>query len=590
MLQSYSSATSPTTVAARVAALRAKLAEAGFDGMIVPRADAHQGEYVAPRDQRLAWLTSFTGSAGFAIVLPKITGLFVDGRYTIQADAQTDLSVVTPVPYPGTRAEAWVPEQISKGRVAFDPWLHTSDEVARLRAAWGDAITLEPAPNFVDAVWEDQPAPPMGAVSAHPMEYAGKTSVDKRAELADALEADAAVITQPDSIAWLLNVRGSDIERVPLPHSFAILHKTGRVDWFIAPEKLPAEIAAHLGNEVSLHAADAFEAAVAGLKGRVAVDKATAPYAVAEAVTATRIWARDPVTLPKACKNPVEIAGTRAAHLRDGAAMVEFLAWIDREAGNGQTTEIDVAQKLEDIRHATGALKDISFETISAAGPNAALPHYRVSDESNRVIRQDDILLVDSGGQYLDGTTDITRTVAIGAGLSDARHTATLVLKGMIAISRMRWPEGLAGRDLDPFARAALWADGKDFDHGTGHGVGSYLSVHEGPQRLSRISHERLKPGMILSNEPGYYREGDYGIRIENLVVVEAAGGSGERPMMSFETITFAPIDKRLMDISLMTAAEQAWIDAYHADVWEKLADDVSPAARDWLKEATRPL
>jgi len=590
MLQSYTSSTSPATVADRVAKLRSALKSAGFDGMLVPRADAHQGEYVAPRDQRLAWLTSFTGSAGYAVILQDCAGLFVDGRYTIQATEQTDLEVLTPVAYPATRADGWVPDQIKAGRIAFDPWLHTYDEISRLRGAWGDVITLEPSDNFIDAIWDDQPDAPLGEIAAHSEEFAGKSSADKRAELAKELSADAAVITQPDSIAWLLNVRGADIERVPIPHSFALLHADSTVDWFVDDAKLPGDLGAHLGNGVAHFPVAAFEGKVAGLTGTVAVDRATAPFAIAEAVTGERVWARDPVALPKACKNAVEIEGARQAHLRDGAAMVTFLAWVDATAGNGETTEIDVAQKLESIRKATGALKDISFETISAAGPNAALPHYRVSTDSNRVIRKNDILLVDSGGQYSDGTTDITRTIAIGDGLSDARHTATLVLKGMIAISRLRWPKGLAGRDLDPFARTALWADGRDFDHGTGHGVGSYLSVHEGPQRLSRVSHEPLQAGMILSNEPGYYREGDYGIRIENLVVVQGPEGDGERLMMSFETITYAPIDRRLMDLDQLTDTEIAWLDAYHKAVWDKLSGRVSADAKAWLKAATRPL
>ncbi len=590
MLQSYTSSTTPDTVADRVAKLREALKGADFDGMLVPRADAHQGEYVAPRDQRLAWLTSFTGSAGFAVILRESAGLFVDGRYTIQADEQTDTGVIAPVPFPKIRADTWVPDHIEKGRIAFDPWLHTYDEISRLREAWGDAISLEPASNFIDAIWQDQPPAPKGQIVAHGDEFTGKSGAEKRTELASALKADAAIITQPDSIAWLLNVRGGDIERVPIPHSFALLHKSGQVDWFVDEAKIPSDLNAHLGNGVARHPVAAFEPQVAALSGKIAVDRATAPFVIAEAVTGERIWARDPVALPKACKNPVEIEGARQAHLRDGAAMVEFLAWVDATAGNGETTEIDVAQKLESIRQGTGALKDISFETISAAGPNAALPHYRVSTDSNRVIRKNDILLVDSGGQYRDGTTDITRTIAIGDGLSDARHTATLVLKGMIAISRLHWPRGLAGRDLDPFARAALWADGRDFDHGTGHGVGSYLSVHEGPQRLSRISHEPFQAGMILSNEPGYYREGDYGIRIENLVVVQGPSSEGERAMMSFETITFAPIDRRLMDLDLLNADEIAWLDAYHAEVWDKISGLVSGDAKAWLKNSTAPL
>lgn len=598
MFQTFDTTADPTQGAARLAALRSTLAAQGLAGFIVPRADAHQGEYVAARDERLQWLTGFTGSAGFCIVLPDVAGVFIDGRYRTQVKGQVDLAVYTPVPWPETKPGDWVRARLPSGRVGFDPWLHTADEIAKLEAALeGTGASVEPVANFVDSIWPGQPAPPLGRAFPHPDDLAGHSSVEKRADLAAELRRagqKAAVITLPDSLCWLLNVRGADVPRNPILHGFAILHDDARVSLFTDPAKFDAATRAHLGDHVTLRPPEAFVPALHTLQGPVRVDKATAPLAVSRELTEAGVevaWGDDPCRLPKARKNAAEIAATRAAHLRDGAAMVEFLCWVDRAAPKGGLTEIDVVRALEGYRRATNALHDLSFDTICGSGPNGAIMHYRVTEATNRPVRQDELLLVDSGAQYVDGTTDITRTVAVGDPGDEARVCYTRVLRGLIAISRTRWPKGLAGRDLDPLARQFLWAEGQDYDHGTGHGVGAFLSVHEGPQRLSRISEVPLEPGMILSNEPGYYREGAFGIRLENLIVVQEAAPLGDnRAHLSFETVTFVPFDRRLILAGELSAAERRWLDAYHAEVREKLADRVSAQARDWLFAATAPL
>ncbi|MEO0911736.1 MAG: aminopeptidase P family protein [Pseudomonadota bacterium] len=598
MFQSFTATTSPENGAPRLALLRQELAAQGADGFLVPRSDAHCGENVAARDERLAWLTGFTGSAGQCVVLRDQAALFVDGRYTLQVRSQTYEQSFSYFQAPQERPETWLKEHLSEGQtLAYDPWLHGKDEVDRLEKALGPAgIALKPlAANPIDAVWQDQPDPPLGKVTIFPESVAGKSHAVKRAEIAALLAVDgvdAVVLTLPDSIAWLLNIRGGDIPRMPVAQGFAILHATGRVQLFIAEAKISPEIRAHLGPDVSIASPASFITALADLGGKVALDPATAPMSVAAALSAEIHWMRDPCALQKACKTEAELASTRAAHLTDAAAMARFLAWLDQAAPSGTLTEIDVAQKLEAFRRAGNTLQDISFETISGSGPNGAIVHYRVTEESNRKIAPGELLLVDSGGQYLEGTTDITRTVATGPVREDARRAFTLVLKGMIAISRARWPEGLAGRDLDALARSALWQEGFDYDHGTGHGVGVYLGVHEGPQNLSRRGLEPLKPGMILSNEPGYYKEGAFGIRIENLVVVEppSVPEGGDRPMLSFETITFAPIDRRLIDPALLVDAERIWLNDYHARVLEVVAPRVDAATAGWLAQACAPI
>lgn len=599
MFQSFESHASPDQGPPRLAALRERLSALGFAGFIVPRSDVHQGEYVAARDERLQWLTGFTGSAGFCIVLPDMAGVFIDGRYRTQVKAQVDLGAYTPVPWPEVKPGDWVKEKLATGRVGFDPWLHTADEVAKLQTALeGTGVTIEHIiENPVDYIWSDQPAAPLGKAFVHPVELAGESHLAKRTRLAEGLRKagqKAAVITLPDSLCWLLNVRGADVPKNPVLHGFAVLHDDGRVDLFVTPAKLDAVVRDHLGPEVVVHPVDGFGEALKGLKGPVRVDKAQAPLAVSDILNGAGLevaWGDDPCRLPKACKNAAEIAATREAHLRDGAAMVEFLRWLDEASPSGGLTEISVVQALEGFRRATNALHDISFDTICGAGPNGAIMHYRVTEETNRPVAQNELLLVDSGAQYLDGTTDITRTIAVGDPGQEARECYTRVLQGLIAISRVRFPKGLPGRDIDALARFNLWVAGQDYDHGTGHGVGAFLSVHEGPQRISRVSEVPLEPGMILSNEPGYYREGAFGIRLENLIVVQEAPALGDnRAQMSFETLTFVPFDRRLILRDELSPGERRWLDAYHAEVREKLAPRVAGATLAWLRDACAPI
>ena len=598
MFQTFTSHADQAQGAARLAALRAELAALGLAGFIIPRADIHQGEYVAARDERLQWLTGFTGSAGFCIVLPDVAGVFIDGRYRTQVKGQVDLAHFTPVPWPETKAGEWIRVHLGAGRVGFDPWLHTADEIGKLETALeGSGLTVEPASNFVDAVWPDQPSPPMGAAFAHPLELAGVSSADKRADLAEGLRKAgqrAAVLTLPDSLCWLLNIRGADVPRNPVLHGLAILHDDARVTLFAEGAKFDEATRAHLGPHVTLRPPAAFVPALHTLTGPVRVDRATAPLAVSRELAGAGVavaWGDDPCRLPKARKNAAEVAGTREAHLRDGAAMVEFLCWLDTQAPKGGLTEIDVVRALEGFRRATNALHDISFDTICGAGPNGAIMHYRVTEASNRPVRLNELLLVDSGAQYIDGTTDITRTMAVGDPGDEARACYTRVLQGLIAISRVRFPRGLAGRDLDPLARFPQWVDGMDFDHGTGHGVGVFLSVHEGPQRLSRISEVPLETGMMLSNEPGYYREGAFGIRLENLIhVVEAPPLGDIRAQYAFDTLTWVPFDRRLILADRLSPAERDWLDGYHARTRSLLEPRVSGPARDWLFAATAPV
>ncbi|PTX54040.1 Xaa-Pro aminopeptidase [Litoreibacter ponti] len=585
MFQSFDDATSPDQGPPRLAALREELAREGYDGFLIPRADAHQGEYVAPCDDRLAWLTGFTGSAGFCAALRDQAGVFIDGRYRVQVKDQVALDHFTPVHWPETQAGPWLKDALPEPHnMAYDPWLHTQAEVEKIRDA---GVTLVETDNLVDRIWEDRPAPPQGRAEAQPLELSGKSSGDKRKEIAAILKDaghDAAVLTLPDSISWLLNIRGSDIPRNPVVQCFAILHADARVDLFIDPEKV-----AHLGPDPAIdqHPPDAFADALAALTGTIRVDRGSAPAAVSQLIEAEIAYAQDPCVLPKAIKNPTEIEGTRTAHIRDAHAMVEFLAWLDKQ-GPG-LTEIDVVTALEGFRSKTNALRDISFDTIAGAGPHGAVVHYRCTTSTNRAVKAGELLLVDSGGQYVDGTTDITRTTVIGRPSREQQECYTLVLQGMIAISQARFPRGVAGRDIDALARAPLWRHGLDYDHGTGHGVGVYLCVHEGPQRLSRISEVPLEPGMILSNEPGYYREGAFGIRIENLIVVQEAPELGDRrDQLSFETLTWVPFERRLILRDMLAPHEIEWINGYHAEIWEKL--ELSGAARDWLDAACAPL
>ncbi|MEQ3626533.1 MAG: aminopeptidase P family protein [Celeribacter sp.] len=600
MFQSFDSPTRPGDGPPRLDALRAELARIGVDGFLVPRADAHQGEYVAPHDERLAWLTGFTGSAGFCAVLPHVAGVFIDGRYRVAVKDQVDLSAFTPVPWPETKLADWLRRELpSGGTVGFDPWLHAVEQIDALTAALdGSKIRLRAIANPVDTIWSDQPAPPTGAVQMHPVELAGESARQKLDRIAAQLRDqghDHAVLTLPDSIAWLFNIRGSDIARNPVPHGFAILHADGSAALFFDPAKLGAKIHDALRSLANLHEPAAFEPALEALRGTVLLDHGTAPVRLRDLLQQAHIvLGQDPCILPKARKNPAEIAGMAAAHLRDARAMVRFLAWLASVVPHGTLTEIEAVEALEAFRAEDPTLREISFDTICGAGPHGAIVHYRVTHDTNRLITPGDLLLIDSGGQYADGTTDITRTIATGAVDADQRACFTRVLRGMIDMSRLRFPTGLAGQHLDAIARAPLWAAGHDYDHGTGHGVGAYLSVHEGPQRLSRTSDVPLEPGMILSNEPGYYREGAWGIRIENLVHVAEApplpGGDAARRMLEFRTLTWVPIDRRLIDPELLGTEARNWLNAYHAQVRERLWSGLDAETQAWLSDVTAPL
>ncbi len=594
MFQTFAVTARPEQGPDRLRALRAELAKEGYDGFLVPRADAHQGEYVAAHDERLSWLTGFTGSAGFCAALTHVAGVFIDGRYRTQVKQQV-ADVYTPVPWPDVTLGDWLLEQLPEGgTLAYDPWLHSAREIRELSIRLeGSGIALVETDNLVDRIWTDQPAPPMRPVTIHPEGYAGESAAAKSARLAQDLRAAghaAAVLTLPDSIMWLLNIRGADIPRNPVAHGFAILRDDARVELYMAAEKLAG---LNLGEGVSRHDPESFLAAVAGLNGQIAVDEGSLPQALAKVLGPRMVAAGDPCALPKARKNAAEIAGSAAAHLRDGAAVVECLAWLDAQAP-GTVTEIDVVQKLESCRAADPALRDISFETIAGTGPNGAIMHYRVTEETNATLEEGHLLVLDSGGQYLDGTTDITRTIAIGTPGTEEAQAFTRVLQGMIAVSRLRWPRGLAGRDIEAIGRAPLWMAGQDFNHGLGHGVGAYLSVHEGPQRLSRVSHVPLEAGMILSNEPGYYREGAFGIRIENLIVVEEAPAldtaDADRKMLAWRTLTFAPIDRRLVVPGMLSTGERDWLNSYHAEVYRILAPRLSASAAEWLGAACAPI
>lgn len=601
--QTFDPTTSPEQGPPRLADLRAAMARAGVAAFLVPRADAHQGEYVAPADERLAWLTGFTGSAGIAAITRDAAGIFVDGRYTVQVSRQV-ADEFSPVSFPATKPADWLAEELNAGDVVgFDPWLHTVSEIEAMHGAFERrTVTLRPVDNFVDEIWADRPPPPAGRVSTYPEALAGTSAAEKRARIAaDLREAGAAwaVLTLPDSIAWLLNIRGSDIPRTPVLHAFALVEaRDGAVRLFVDAAKIEEGV---LPDDVAVLPPGGFLAALSELAGPVRVDPASAPWIVADTIEAAGIQIQrgaDPCVLPKAAKTPAEIAATAEAHLRDGAAIARFLHWLDGQAEavrNGtRVTEIDVVRRLERLRRDTNALRDISFETIAGSGPHGAIVHYRVTTETDRALVAGELLLVDSGGQYEDGTTDITRTIPIGP--PDPAHVTafTQVLRGMIAISRARFPRGVAGRDIDALARQHLWAAGRDFDHGTGHGVGVYLSVHEGPQRISRRSEVPLEPGMILSNEPGHYREGEWGIRIENLVVVDEPappeGADPGRDLLGFRTLTFAPIDRRLVDVAALAQDEADWLDAYHAETVARIGPRVDDVTLEWLRAACAPL
>lgn len=588
----------------RLAALRAELQRRSLAGFVVPRADEHQGEYVPRRAQRLAWLTGFRGSAGLAVVLADRAAIFVDGRYTLAVRSQVDTAAFVPHQIPEQSPETWIAENLPRGgKLAFDPWLQTLDGHERFeracKRAGGEFVPVDSNP--LDAVWTDRPAAPLAPVLPHPDEFAGENSAAKRARIGALVKgkgADVALLTAPDSIAWLLNVRGGDVPRTPFALGFALLHGDGHVDLYMDRRKVPDRTVAWLGNSVTLAPPDDLAAALdmMGKAGkRVLLESSTAPMWAATRLQAAGVEIvrdADPVALPKACKNAVELAGIRAAHRRDGAAVSRFLGWLSHESRGGTLREIEVSDRLQALRQETGALRDLSFDTISGAGPNGAIVHYHATPASERRLETGSLYLVDSGGQYRDGTTDITRTVAIGTPTAEMRDRFTRVLKGHIALAMARFPAGTTGSQLDALARYALWQAGLDYDHGTGHGVGAYLSVHEGPHRISKVANSvALQPGMIVSNEPGYYKAGAYGIRIENLVAVREAEIDGaDRRYLEFETLTLAPIDLACIERTLLTDIERQWLNDYHRRVRETVEPQLDDATRAWLAEATRPI
>jgi Xaa-Pro aminopeptidase len=601
MFQLFDDVSSPETSGERIKTLQGELKSRKLKGFLVPHSDEHQSEYLAPQFERLAWLTGFTGSAGNAVVLDKEAALFVDGRYILQARAQTDSALFEVLQTPEAKASTWIADKLGKGgSVGYDPSLHTVKEIERLTETLAKSgIKLVPVEtNPIDAIWQDRPKPMATAVVPHGIEYAGRSAQEKIRDVQAALAAentDAVLLTLLDSIAWLFNIRGGDIKHTPVALAFAIVPASGRPTLFIDLAKIGDNVKGEIRETADLAEPATLAERLKALgeaQARVRLDPETASMRFAQALKADGaqvVPGQDPCILPKAIKNATEIAGARTAHLRDGVAMVRFLAWLDEVAVPGKIDEVAAAIKLEDCRRESGQLKDISFDTISAAGANGAIVHYRPTTKSKRVLEAGSLYLIDSGAQYREATTDVTRTIAVGTPTAEMRRHYGLVLKAHIAIATARFPKGTRGQDLDPFARRPLWEAGLDYDHCTGHGIGSYLSVHEGPQRLSRLGTVELEPGMILSNEPGYYREGHYGIRLENLVLVtpleKIAGGT--REMMGFETLTLVPFDRRLIDPKQLLPWELAWLNAYHARVRREIEPILLSDDRAWLRHAT---
>lgn len=598
--QSFQDAADPSKSAERITRLRGELDRRGLDGFLVPRADRHQNEYVPESEERLAWLSGFTGSAGLALVLKTRAVIFVDGRYTVQVRDQVDLSVVEPVAMADIGPEKWFERSLSSGlKIGYDPWLHTPGQIERfekaLTAVGATLVGLETNP--IDAVWTDRPEAPLGAVSRQPQSLAGETSAKKLGRIVAAIgKNDAILVSDPHAVAWAFNIRGSDVEHTPLPLSFALIAREGRPRLYIESGKLSADVRNYLGKLAEIVEPGELVAdieAAGKAKKTVLFDMATVPAKLTQAFETAGGKAaigQDPIALMKARKNKAELEGARHAQLRDAIAVVRFLHWFDMEASNRKVSEIGAVEALESFRRDSDKLKDVSFPTISAAGPHSAIPHYRVTRKTNRSIGRG-IFLIDSGGQYADGTTDITRTIAVGRPTVEMRDRFTRVLKGHIAIARAVFPRGTTGGQIDALARLALWRAGLDFDHGTGHGVGSYLSVHEGPQRIAKIATVPLEPGMIVSNEPGYYKPDHFGIRIENLVVVEPRVIVGaEREMLGFDTLTLAPIDRTLIEATLLDRDEIIWLDTYHARVRKEVSPHVDPKVRKWLRAATRAI
>jgi len=603
MRQTFDDHADPSFGPRHLPLIRTEMTRQGLDGLIIPHEDEHQNEYLPDANERLAWATGFTGSAGAAAVTTEGAAVFVDGRYTLQVRDQVDPGLFEICDLVDGGVAAWLEANARPGQViGYDPRLHSPDALARLQAAAAKAgAVLKPVEtNPVDAAWAGRPAQPAAPVVAHPLEYAGEDSASKRARIGQSLAqagVEAAVITAPASVAWLFNIRGGDVIRSPLPLGQAILAADGSARLFLDPAKVTEDLPAWLGNQVTLEPPQALEPALQAMSGkRVTIDPAVSSawyFDVLSRAGAEVVRAADPTALPRACKNAVEIEGARRAHARDGAALTRFLHWLGTEAQTTLPDELELVTRLEGFREATGQLKDLSFDTIAGAGANGAVVHYRPTHRTNRRLEPGQLVLIDSGAQYLDGTTDVTRTVAVGEPSPEMRERFTLVLKGHIALARVRFPAGTTGSALDALARAPLWQAGLEFDHGTGHGVGSYLGVHEGPQRIAkRTDAVALQPGMIVSNEPGYYKTGAYGIRIENLQVVTAAEPipGGERPMLGFETLTLAPIDRRLIAAGMLSAEERAWLDTYHARVLAVVGPQVEADVRAWMEGACAPI
>ncbi|MDX1921499.1 MAG: aminopeptidase P family protein [Alphaproteobacteria bacterium] len=588
--------------AERIAALRDVLVHEKLDGFLVPLADEYMNEYVPPSAQRLTWLTGFTGSSGFAVVLRDKAAFFTDGRYTIQAEQQVgnqyyELRHLTKNPL-----HEYLAQHVKEGdRIAYDPWLHTRASIEKIKAVLtkNKAKLICVDKNLIDLVWQNKPAAPMTEIFVHDIKYAGETSASKRTRLAKELKEqglDAMALTSPPSIAWLLNVRGADVEATPLPLSYAILYNTGSVDWFVNPAKLKPETRNILSADATIQTPDDFASALKQLgakKAKVRVDAQETPSRILDMLDdagASVDAGIDLCDLPKACKNKDELSGIKAAHIRDGLALTKFLCWLAAQKP-GSVTEIAAEDKLLEFRKTASGFIYPSFPSISGAGPHGAIVHYRATKESNRGLNAGELYLIDSGGQYFDGTTDVTRTLAIGTPSPQMKTHFTLVLKGHIGLAQAVFPQGTHGGQLDILARQHLWAAGLDYDHGTGHGVGAFLGVHEGPQSISGRSTVPLRAGMVISNEPGYYLTGAYGIRIENLVFVkESTNTLDGKPMFEFETLTLAPIDLNLVDASLLTASEKTWLNTYHATVFNTHAPNMNEQEKAWLKAATAPL
>jgi Xaa-Pro aminopeptidase len=583
--------------------IREQLIAMGLDGLFVPHEDEWQNEYLPDCTERLSWATGFTGSAGAAIIMAHTAILFSDGRYTLQAQTQTAAELFERHDLTDAGPAVWLKNEAPRGaKIGYDPKLVAPDMLARLSdAAMESGITLVSLPtNPIDVAWQDRPGEPVAEIMPHPISFSGESSASKRSRLGEKLKrdgVDASVLTAPAALAWLFNIRGQDVTRTPLPLGSAILRPDGTATLFVKPEKVTPALRGFLGNEVSISLDSDFADALASLSGqRVLVDPALSSahvFGVLEGAGAHVMRAQDPTVLPRATKNDVEIDGTRRAHARDGVALVRFLHWFDQEAPLGYLTEMDVCKALEGFRVQTGALQDLSFDSISGAGPNGAIVHYRVTEQTNRKLDQDNLFLIDSGGQYLDGTTDVTRTIAVGTPTAEMKDRFTRVLKGHIALSRVRFPKGTTGSALDALARLPLWEVGLDYDHGTGHGVGSYLGVHEGPHRIAKMpNHVGLEAGMIVSNEPGFYKTDGFGIRIENLQFVTPAVSieGGERSMLGFETLTLAPIDTRVVDVALLSPTERDWLNAYHRRVLTEIGPRVEGEVLAWLKAATAPI